>query len=112
MTGPATEKILPPNPAMNPSLLNSMAAETTAFAKPVMGTRVPAPAFVASLSYTPKPVNRPPRKIKITETQAAAAFSSPTFGRSNSKRTSPIRQMVPPMRNAQMMFFRRGDLGW
>ena len=45
------------------------------FAKPVIGTRVPAPAFFAMLSYTPMPVKRQERKIRDTETMAFALFS-------------------------------------
>ena len=48
MTGPAMMNIFAPVPSTRPSVLNSMAALTTALAKPVMGTRVPAPAFAAS----------------------------------------------------------------
>ena len=44
MTGPATTNIFAAMPVMKPSLLQSMAGETTEFAKPVMGTSVPAPA--------------------------------------------------------------------
>ena len=44
MTGPATTNIFDAMPVMSPSLLKSMAGETTEFAKPVMGTSVPAPA--------------------------------------------------------------------
>ena len=40
--------ILAPVPRMRPSVLNSMAALTTALAKPVMGTSDPAPARAAS----------------------------------------------------------------
>ena len=46
-TGPAMANILAPMPRISPSLLNSSAGETMALAKPVMGTRVPAPAWRA-----------------------------------------------------------------
>ena len=49
MTGPATTNIFDAMPVMKPSLLKSMAGETTAFAKPVIGTSVPAPPKRASL---------------------------------------------------------------
>ena len=44
MTGPATTNIFDAMPVMKPSLLKSMAGETTELAKPVIGTSVPAPA--------------------------------------------------------------------
>ena len=44
ITGPATRNIFAAMPVTKPSVLKSMAGETTALAKPVMGTRVPAPA--------------------------------------------------------------------
>ena len=43
-------KSFAPRPVINPSALNSIAGEETAFAKPVIGTRVPAPACFAILS--------------------------------------------------------------
>jgi hypothetical protein len=42
-TGPASLKIFAAVPKMKPSLLNSIAGETTEFANPVIGTTVPAP---------------------------------------------------------------------
>ena len=56
-TGPATTNSLAAVPVMSPSLLNSSAGETIAFAKPVMGTSVPAPARLATLSNSPRPVS-------------------------------------------------------
>ena len=53
-TGPATTNSLAAVPVMSPSLLNSSAGETIAFAKPVMGTSVPAPARLATLSKQPQ----------------------------------------------------------
>ena len=43
MTGPATTNIFDAIPVMKPSLLKSMAGETTELAKPVIGTSVPGP---------------------------------------------------------------------
>lgn len=56
ITGPAILKMLAPVPIIRPSLLNSRAGETTEFAKPVIGTIVPAPECLAILSKTPIPV--------------------------------------------------------
>ncbi len=49
-TGPAIVNIFAAMPRTYPSLLNSIAGETIAFAKPVIGTIVPAPANFAILS--------------------------------------------------------------
>ena len=48
-------------------------------AKPVMGTRVPAPACFAILSYNPKVVSKADKKIKLIETAVRA------WGKSNPK---------------------------
>ena len=50
ITGPAMINIFAPVPGTRPSLLNSIAGDATAFAKPVIGTSVPAPANFAILS--------------------------------------------------------------
>ena len=50
MTGPAMVNSFAPTPNIKPSLFASIALEQTAFAKPVIGTRVPAFAYFASLS--------------------------------------------------------------
>lgn len=49
ITGPAMVNILAPVPSTRPSALNSMAALTTALAKPVMGTSDPAPGLCGQL---------------------------------------------------------------
>lgn len=56
-TGPATVNILAPTPRIRPSERASMAGEATALANPVMGTSVPAPAYLAMRSKTPNPVS-------------------------------------------------------
>ncbi len=91
---------------MNPSLLNSRAGETTEFAKPVMGTTVPAPPFLPSLSYHPIPVNRALREIKATEVIGAASFSGTLKPDTNIFFIiSPNRQIAPPKINAHTQFF-------
>ena len=60
-TGPAITNIFAPKPSIKPSLLNSIAGDTIEFAKPVIGTSVPAPACFAMLSYMPNEVSRPPK---------------------------------------------------
>ena len=62
MTGPAIVNILAAMPVTKPSALNSMAGETTAFAKPVIGTIVPAPAIFAMSSYQLSPVRHGAQK--------------------------------------------------
>jgi len=58
ITEPASLNIFPPTPKTKPSLLCSIEAEATVFAKPVTGTAVPAPAHWAIRSYTPSPDNK------------------------------------------------------
>ena len=55
-----------------PSALNSSAGETMELANPVMGTSVPAPAYLAMLSYRPRVVSNAERKIRLMDTQARA----------------------------------------
>ena len=51
-----------------------MAMEQTAFANPVIGTSVPAPANFASTSNQPMPVSRPARKISETDLSATVRY--------------------------------------
>ena len=75
MTGPAILNIFAPVPIILPSVLNSIAGDTTEFAKPVIGTMVPAPANFAILSKTPVPVKIAVMAIRIRETNAFALSS-------------------------------------
>ena len=72
ITGPQTVKILAPTPRTYPSERESIAGDATALAKPVMGSRVPAPARLAILSYTPMPVRITDKKIRVIELNACA----------------------------------------
>ena len=79
-TGPAMENIFTQVPRTKPSVLNSMAGEAMELAKPVMGTRVPAPANLAIFSNRRQAVRATPRKTREMETAVPAAFSSsPAF---------------------------------
>jgi len=71
--------IFAPTPRIKPSAFESIAGEHTAFANPVMGTRVPAPAFLAILSKIPMEVNKQEIKINETETKLLAIFSSSIY---------------------------------
>ena len=65
-------------PVMKPSLLKSMAGDTTALAKPVMGTRAPAPPHLTILWYSPKPVSSTDSSTRSSEHQLpAVCLSSP-----------------------------------
>jgi len=88
MTEPATVKSLGPIPRTSPSFLNSIAGEAMAFAKPVTGTSVPAPACFASLSYQPIPVKRALRKTRIIVVHVPAVSSS-------SSKNNNIRSFMP-----------------
>ena len=82
-----------------------------ALAKPVMGTRVPAPARLAMSSNTPRPVSRAARKISVMDTQAPA--SSRVMPRYWYRLDSPWppAQMPPPTQKAHARSFHRGE-GW
>ena len=78
ITGPATKNILAAMPVIRPSLLKSMAGETTALEKPVMGTRGPAPPKRASLLERFRPVSSADRNTREQEVAVpAASWSSP-----------------------------------
>jgi len=66
-TGPAIVNIFAPTPIIYPSDLNSIAGDTIEFAKPVIGTRDPAPANFPILLNKLKAVNVLLEKIRITE---------------------------------------------
>ena len=110
-TGPAITNSFAPRPRISPSLLNSIAGETMAFAKPVIGTIVPAPAYFASFSYKCRQVSRAPRNTIVMAVAAAvSSVSSPR--ESHSCRTpSPAVQIAPPMRNASKQSRHSGEFG-
>ena len=80
-----------------------------ALAKPVMGTRVPAPACLASLSKRPRPVSRAAKKMRVTDTAVPA--SSPESPRLSYRlrSTCPKVQMAPPTKKAHSMSRTRGE---
>ena len=99
-TGPAITNSLAASPSTKPSLLNSMAGEDMALAKPVMGTSVPAPAFLASFWYQPSPVVTTESNTSVTEHQApASSFVSPRLPY-QSIRACPTTQISPPTKKA------------
>ena len=67
-TGPATVNIFAPTPITYPSDLYSIAGETIEFAKPVIGTKEPAPANLPILLNIFNPVRKALIPIKIMET--------------------------------------------
>ena len=67
-TGPATVNIFPPTPITYPSDLYSIAGETIEFAKPVIGTKDPAPANFPILLNKFKPVKKADNPINKMET--------------------------------------------
>ena len=105
--GPATINIFAAMPYIMPSVLNSIAGDATELAKPVIGTIDPAPAFLPILSYTPNPVKRVPKKIRITLTVPAS--TSPCNPNANSKiyrKNCPMQQINPPTRYARKQFLK------
>lgn len=67
ITGPQTVNIFAPTPSTYPSERESIAGEATAFANPVIGRSVPAPACFAILSYMPMPVKVTDKNISVIE---------------------------------------------
>ena len=70
------EKSRAPVPVTQPSALNSTAALTTELAKPVIGTRVPAPARVANFWYQPATVATADSPISVMLTRVPAISGS------------------------------------
>ena len=110
-TGPATVNILAPTPITYPSDLNSIAGATIEFAKPVIGTREPAPAILPILLKILSPVKNALIAIKIIETTVPEEVSSKPLYLQKEKITCPIEQISPPIKNAFIQFFNIGELG-
>ena len=109
MTGPATVKSLAPTPVTSPSERASMAVEATAFAKPVMGTRVPAPANFAISSNLPKPVRSTATRIRVTDAIMPESSSGRPAADQSTRRAWPAQQMIPPTVKARAQFCKTGD---
>lgn len=103
--------IFAPTPKINPSVLNSTAGAAMALAKPVIGTRVPAPACFAILSYRLRPVSSADRATSDMDAAVPAiSLSSPSFPYQFTK-NCPNVQISPPTRKAPRQSFHMGDLG-
>src|SRR5699024_9550447 len=111
MTGPAMVNILVPVPVTCPSGENSMAALTTALAKPVMGTRLPAPDRDASFWYHPRVVHRADRAIRVQLVRVAAVAGSAPAARYCRRTSSHRAQMAPPVQKAHRQSRPRGEGG-
>ena len=103
ITGPATVNILTHMPKIIPSRLNSIALEQMLFAKPVIGTIVPAPANFAISSKIPIPVRIHVIKIITTNVQAPSSVSDIAGNHIESKSViaCPKQQINPPIKNAK-----------
>jgi len=112
-TGPAIVNIFDATPVMYPSLFASIAGAAIEFANPVIGTSAPPPPNFAILSKTPIEVKIPDRNIRDKEAYISErSFSAPKLIY-NSENISPIRQIVPPTKNAliqSLMQFERSAL--
>ena len=98
-------------PRIKPSCLNSRAGDTTEFAKPEIGTIVPAPATLAMLSKTPIPVSI---AVIIMTTAGVASFASSSLRfdiRHRLFSNSPKQHIPPPNKNANKQFLSFGELG-
>ena len=79
-----------------------------ALEKPVMGTKVPAPALRAISSNTPRPVSSAAKNTSVSDTRGRAF--SPAPQRSYKVLSPcPTAQMPPPTKKAQTRFFPMGD---
>ena len=112
ITGPAIINIFAPSPATMPSLTNSIAGDTTEFEKPVIGTRVPAPACLAILSNKPRPVSSAAAKISdMLVRHLASLRESPAAKLNVSVSACPITHISPPEPKAERQSFKRLLLG-
>ena len=93
-------KIFAPSPRIYPSVLNSRAGAATEFAKPVMGTSVPAPACFAMRSYQPRPVRSADQNIKVIDTDIEALSLDKPKYKYISISDCPITHISPPNKNA------------
>ena len=109
ITGPATVNILAAMPVTNPSLLKSMAGDTTALAKPVMGTSVPAPPKRASLLYRLKPVSSADSSTRQTEVAVPASSLFSPMALQPFWMACPTTQISPPMTKASTTSLTMGD---
>ena len=75
MTVPPNLNILAPIPVTKPSLLASKALEVILLANPVIGIKVPAPAFFPIRSYYPNPVKIAAAKKIVIIIIGVASFS-------------------------------------
>ena len=93
-----------------PSALNSIAGETTAFAKPVIGTIVPAPAIFAISSYQLSPVKTALRNTsEMAVSVPASSFPSPASFHPFCI-SCPSAQISPPIQKLFIRSFHTGDL--
>ena len=88
-----------------------MAGETTALAKPVMGTSVPAPPKRASLLYRFSPVSRAERNTSVQEVAVPAVFSSRPAAVPAVQDQLAHHADGPPTTKARTVSFSSGDLG-
>lgn len=101
ITGPAIVNIFTHIPKIMPSRLYSIALEQMLFAKPVIGTIVPAPANFAMSSNTPIPVRKQVIKISTTSVHAPSSVSviSGQIDCITSLIAWPMQQISPPIKN-------------
>lgn len=82
-----------------------MAGETMELAKPVIGTRVPAPVCRAMSSNTWQRVRMAVKKISVTEVMPRAWGREKPICCQSSQRNCPKQQIPPPDKKAHKKFF-------
>ena len=80
-------------------------------AKPVIGTRVPAPAYLAMLSYRLSPVSSADKNTRVTETVVEASYCAIPKDIYQLSSSCPKVQIAPPIKKAKRQFFPVGELG-
>ena len=111
ITGPARLNIFAPVPRILPSVLNSTAGDTTEFAKPVMGTAVPAPAYFAIFEKVPVAVRIAVITIRVVGTANFTSSSVKPMLEKAVLKICPKQHIDPPKIKAKMQSFKSGDLG-
>ena len=81
------------------------------FAKPVIGTKEPAPANFPILLKIFKPVKNADSAIKVIETTVLHSVTSIPLNLQKSKIICPIEQISPPTQKALNQFFKIGEFG-
>ena len=96
-------------PVIKPSLFVSIASEVTALANPDIVTKAPPPPNFAILSKNPIPVEIAVKRMTVNEVNRREVLSAIPKYKYSVLIVSPIKQIVPPTKNAFAQFFIQGE---